>query len=78
MNREQTERKRYVTVSVGRPRTSARTTLHSSTENPPEEETSAIQILLGVGGRRCRVGRATILPRDALRQKLLATAVTDG
>jgi len=57
----------YYIASVLRvPRTSARTTLHSSTENPPEEETSAIQILLGVGGRCCRVGRAAVLPRDAL------------
>lgn len=45
---------------------SARTTLYSSTKNPPEEETSAIQILLGIGGRCCCIRRAAVFSRDAL------------
>lgn len=46
---------------------STRTTLYTSTKNPPEKETSAIQILLRVCSRCCCVRRATVFSRDALR-----------
>lgn len=67
-----------IVVARFNPLTSTRTALHTPTENLPEEKTSAVQILLGIGSR-CRCVRgATVLSRDALRQKFFAAAVTDG
>lgn len=50
--------------------------MYTASKDPPEEETPAVEILLGVSRRGGRVRGATLLPRYVLRQEFLAPTVT--
>lgn len=52
--------------------------MYTTSENPPEKETPAVEILLGVSSSSRSVRRTTLLASYVLRQKFFAASITNG